>query len=299
MRAGRNVSNMVYLPSEALLSDPKTLLSTLEGADGIELPQDFAAVESFYNLLRLLPPACNAVRVQADHFKAVFEAAERLRRPFLIFAADASEAFIAENTSRIKSAGAKLLGIELPSDFSSESLAAEIAALLVKFSHTVEVCMRHGMAPEQIIGNLHIKTNIGSRFLTEIAKLRALRFLTTELLLKTFPTLSDLPHIHIHAAAAPQPRVGKDVYTNILSNTVQTAAALCGGADGITTLPHDFSSEEKSTFSGRIAKNTLPLLNEEGRMFQAQDPASGAYYLEYLSYKMAQKAWELYTDVVR
>lgn len=297
--AGRSVSNMAYLPSEALSSDPKTLLPTFEGADGIELSESFLSVDSFHDLLQLLPPACNTVRVQANHFKKVCEAVEESGRPFLIYVTDISEGFIAENSASVESGKHKLLGIELPTDFFSESLAEEIAALLVKVGRTVDVCTKHGIAANQIVRNLHIKTTIGNRFLAEIAKLRALRFMTTEFLLKTFPALSELPHLHIHAVTTPQPRVGKDVYTNILSNTVQTTAAVCGGADSITVLPHDFLSEEKSTFSGRIAKNTLSLLNEEGRMLQTQDPASGAYYLEVFSYKMAQKAWGLYTDSAR
>lgn len=296
LKKKQNISNIIYLRAEKLSSDLNTLLTILEGADGIELPKDSLTPKTFQDVLRVLPESCSIVRMQAKHLEEVRDLTQIAQAPFTIFFTLDLEKFVFETKSDLYNVRHKLFGIEPSPGVSVKSLATEIAELLTKVRHAIDICTKYGISPNQIVQNLHIKTTVGSRFLAEIAKLRSLRFLVSELLLKTFPTLYELPHIHIHAETIPQLRTGNDAYTNMLSNTVQTMAAVCGGADSITTLPYDFFIDEKSSFSDRITKNTLLLLKEEGQVLQPQDSTSGAYYMEYLSYNMAQKAWELFTD---
>lgn len=293
-KRSRGILNIASPNAQRIAADSETLSAMLEGADGVEFFDDPDQQGAPADLFHRLPPSCNVVRIHTKYSEEALKAIEKAQHPVTLFSINYSEEFISKYIPYIKGCKHKLLGIETSLDFYSESLTEEIAALLAKIGHTINICLKYGISPEQIIQNLHMKTYLGNRFLAEVAKLRALRFLTTELLLKTFPTLEKLPHIHIHGATMPSPQTEEIVYDNMLAATIQVTAAVCGGADSVSTLPYDFMSNKKSRFSDRIAKNVLLLLKEEGHMPDAEDPVAGSYYLEFLSYKMARKAWELF-----
>jgi len=59
--------------------------------------------------------------------------------------------------------------------------------------------------------------------------------------------------------------------------------------DEAIALPSDFSS--------RIARNTQTYLQEETGITKAVDPWAGSYYVEYLTDRIARRAWELIEEV--
>ena len=50
-------------------------------------------------------------------------------------------------------------------------------------------------------------------------------------------------------------------------------------------------------FSARIARNTQIFIQEETDICRAIDPWAGSYYVEYLTAKLAENAWNLIQEV--
>ena len=50
-------------------------------------------------------------------------------------------------------------------------------------------------------------------------------------------------------------------------------------------------------FSERIARNQQLLLKEESHFDKVSDPATGSYYIETLTAKIAEQAWKVFLDV--
>ncbi|MCC5943989.1 MAG: hypothetical protein JJT94_03585 [Bernardetiaceae bacterium] len=144
---------------------------------------------------------------------------------------------------------------------------------------------------EQPKPSFEFVVNMGNSFFVQMACLRALRLLADELgqsLCQKQITLS------IHAFTQPdaQQIADKDPYTNLISNTTQALSAVLGLADALTVLPHDLGQIDSKVFSARIARNVSTILKEESHIDKTADPVMGAYYINALTDKIAQAAWQ-------
>ena len=101
-----------------------------------------------------------------------------------------------------------------------------------------------------------------------------------------------------------------DPTVNVLRTTAAAFAAVAGGADAITILPHDFwvassgpagsaqaSASEQVGNSQRLARNISHVLLEESQLAHVADPASGSGYVEEVTEAVAGKAWELFQQI--
>ncbi len=105
-----------------------------------------------------------------------------------------------------------------------------------------------------------------------IAKLRAVRVLWN----RKFGT-----NPFIHAVGSERTLTRVDPWVNIMRQTTQAFAAVCGGADAITIFPYDEAGNEHTALGRRTARNTLLVLRHESQI--AGDPAAGSYYLDWLT----------------
>ncbi|MEZ4891464.1 MAG: methylmalonyl-CoA mutase family protein [Saprospiraceae bacterium] len=126
----------------------------------------------------------------------------------------------------------------------------------------------------------------------EIAKLRALRLLWFNLL-KAWEIPLKAPVVH---ASINSESYSDNLYSNMISGTTAAMSAIMGGVDRLTVLPYDSGRESVATypkaFSRRIARNVQHLLKLESNLHELNDPAAGSYYIEHLSAKIAEKAWQ-------
>jgi methylmalonyl-CoA mutase len=72
-----------------------------------------------------------------------------------------------------------------------------------------------------------------------------------------------------------------------------------GGADVVTVQPFDAALGLPDAFARRIARNTQNLLVEEGHLARVLDPAGGSWYVESLTDRLAQAAWDWFTEIER
>lgn len=129
---------------------------------------------------------------------------------------------------------------------------------------------------------------ISTNYLFEIAKLRAWQLLWGNLQ-KAYNVQDILP-------GKVDICFSKDTYkqessSNMISASSLAISAILGGASRITVRP---ASDENESFHKRIARNVLHLADLESGFRQVADPAAGSYYLETLTDKIADSAWNIF-----
>jgi methylmalonyl-CoA mutase len=74
-------------------------------------------------------------------------------------------------------------------------------------------------------------------------------------------------------------------------------SAILGGADSIANLPYDALFHKDNNFSDKLARNQLLILKEESHFNKVNNPADGSYYIESLTYQLAEKSLALFKDI--
>lgn len=79
---------------------------------------------------------------------------------------------------------------------------------------------------------------------------------------------------------------------NILKATTEGMAAMAAGCDGLWIKPFDSLIKQHNHFSDRISRNVFNLMKEESYLDLVQDPASGSYFIENYTEKIAKEIYK-------
>lgn len=169
----------------------------------------------------------------------------------------------------------------------------ELAFLLASTVYYLDKLTDAGISPLHALNRFFYSISIGPEYLTEIAKLRALRYLHKKIGM-AYQVPPELCNTFIQAQTSSFYSAKYDLQTNIVRSTSEAMSAVIGGCDGLTVLPYNQTFEETTEFSERIARNVSSLLSAESYLDRVADPAAGSYQLEILTIKMADAAWELF-----
>lgn len=147
-----------------------------------------------------------------------------------------------------------------------------------------------GLSIDDAARQLWFAFSVGSNFFTEIAKLRAARWLWAKALVLSGadPSASSM---QLHARTSAFTKTQRDPWVNMLRATAECTAAVLGGAQSVSTLPFDSAIGPPSELSERVARNTQIVLREESHLGSVADPAGGSWYVEALTAKLARAAW--------
>ena len=75
-------------------------------------------------------------------------------------------------------------------------------------------------------------------------------------------------------------------------------AAVNGGANLVYLHPADVAAPGGETpFGRRMARNIQQLMQLEAGLGKDPDPAAGSYYIETLTQKLAESAWEQFIKI--
>jgi len=138
-----------------------------------------------------------------------------------------------------------------------------------------------------------LQVAVGTNYFFEIAKLRALRLLF-DALNQEYNTQAKL---HIIAFPTKRNKTIYDYNTNMLRTTTECMSAIIGGADAVMNLPFDAIFHKNNEFGDRIARNQLLILKNESYLDKVNNPADGAYYIEFLTQNLAENALELFKKI--
>lgn len=149
---------------------------------------------------------------------------------------------------------------------------------------------------DDVAKSMQFSFSIGANFFMEIAKLRAARMLWSQIV-KELGGSEDAQKMYIHARTSTWTKTIYDPYVNILRSTVEAFGAVIGGVNSLHVSPFDEAIGPADEFSRRIARNTHMILEKEANLSKVADPAGGSWYIESLTYSLAEKAWELFQKI--
>lgn len=170
-------------------------------------------------------------------------------------------------------------------------LAGTVAAGVDYLRRLTEAGVPVGEALRQISFRLAADDD---QFVT-LAKLRAVRHLWARV--AEVVGDPDGGAVTVHAETSLPMMTQRDPWVNMLRCTLAAFGAGVGGADTVLVLPFDvaipggFPGTARS-FARRIARNTQLLLLEESHVGRVLDPAGGSWFVEDLTARLAEQAWE-------
>jgi methylmalonyl-CoA mutase len=138
---------------------------------------------------------------------------------------------------------------------------------------------------------------IGMNHFMEIAKMRAARMLWAKLVKQFDPKNPKSMSLRTHSQTSGWSLTKQDPYNNVARTTIEAMAAALGHTQSLHTNALDEAIALPTDFSARIARNTQIYLQEETGITNAVDPWAGSYYVEYLTDRIARRAWELIEEV--
>src|SRR6202044_1754054 len=147
-----------------------------------------------------------------------------------------------------------------------------------------------GLTIDQFAPRLSFFWAIGMNFFMEVAKMRAGRMIWAKLI-KGFDPKSDKSlSLRTHSQTSGWSLTAQDVFNNVTRTCIEAMAATQGHTQSLHTNALDEALALPTDFSARIARNTQLLLQQESGTTRPIDPWAGSYYVEWLTYQLAQRA---------
>ncbi|HRE74350.1 MAG TPA: methylmalonyl-CoA mutase [Flavobacteriales bacterium] len=138
---------------------------------------------------------------------------------------------------------------------------------------------------------------IGMNPFMEIAKMRAARILWSKIVNQFNPKNPKSLALRTHCQTSGWSLTEQDPFNNVARTCIEALAAAFGGTQSLHTNALDEAIALPTDFSARIARNTQLYLQEETNICKQIDPWGGSYYVEQLTNDLAQRAWELISEV--
>ncbi len=145
--------------------------------------------------------------------------------------------------------------------------------------------LRKDRKPDSIL----FYTGVGSEYLTEIAKIRSLRWLWSSIL-KNEGYEAENPQIF--AVNLSNSYSVNDPYTNNLRATSAAMSSIIGGAQFVMIEPWDKTSLPENESSQRMSRNIQTLLKEEAKLDKTLYPSDGSFFIENLTLTISSKVWD-------
>jgi len=168
-------------------------------------------------------------------------------------------------------------------------VAQELAIALSIGSEYLTRLTEFETEPETVARHTQFTFCAANSYFVEMAKLRAFRLLWNEVQ-KAYGITAPVP-ARIHAKTSLRTQT-EDTHTNMIHATTEAMSAILGGADYLTVQPADLVLGQPDDFTHRIARNVQHILKHESYFDRVADPAAGSYYIETLTKKLAELAWQ-------
>ncbi len=167
----------------------------------------------------------------------------------------------------------------------------ELTFLIGKANSIINDLQDEGFSVEEVATKIQFTVSTGKDFFVEIAKIRALKLLWANLLqaYNCIPMIPAKIAAHFQSSA-----IDEEENQNMISAATMALSAVIGGVDKLYVTPAGNSND---TFTRRIARNVQHLLKMESFMDKVVDPAAGSYYIEKLTEKLGEQAWEKFKNI--
>jgi len=158
----------------------------------------------------------------------------------------------------------------------------------------VQACIDAGLAVDAFAPRLSFFFNSHNDLFEEVAKLRAARRMWCRIMRERFQARNPRSWmLRTHVQTAGCSLTAQQPYNNVVRVTVQALAAVLGGTQSLHTNALDETLALPTEESARLALRTQQILAEESGVVNSVDPLAGSYFVESLTDRTEEAAWEL------
>ncbi len=175
--------------------------------------------------------------------------------------------------------------------------ALELAYTMADGREYIRTALAAGLAIDNFAPRLSFFFGVGMNFYMEVAKLRAARLLWARIVDEFEPADTRSKMLRTHCQTSGWSLTEQDPFNNVVRTAFEALAAVFGGTQSLHTNALDEAVALPTEFSARIARNTQLILQEETGITRVADPWGGSYLMESLTQAIAEKAWEIITEV--
>ena len=173
----------------------------------------------------------------------------------------------------------------------------EMAYTLADGLEYLRTGVKTGLSIDDFAPRLSFFWSIGTNHFMEIAKMRAARMLWAKIVKQFNPKNPKSLALRTHCQTSGWSLTEQDPFNNVARTCIEALAAALGHTQSLHTNALDEAIALPTDFSARIARNTQLYVQEETNICKVVDPWAGSYYVEYLTHQLAQKGWELISEV--
>lgn len=169
--------------------------------------------------------------------------------------------------------------------------AQEVGFTLADGIAYVEGARSAGLDVDQFAGQLSFFFNAHNDLLEEVAKYRAARRMWAHIMKHRFGAKNPKSMmLRFHVQTAGSTLTAQQVDNNVVRVTIQTLAAVLGGAQSLHTNSRDEALALPTEDSVRIALRTQQIVAHESGVTNTIDPLAGSYYVESLTNHIEEEA---------
>ncbi|PYS97548.1 MAG: methylmalonyl-CoA mutase [Acidobacteria bacterium] len=169
----------------------------------------------------------------------------------------------------------------------------ELAFTLADGIGYVQAGIDAGLEVDAFTPRLSFFFNAHNDFFEEIAKLRAARRMWAAIMRERFGAADPRAwRLRTHVQTAGCSLTAQQPHNNVVRVTLQALAAVLGGTQSLHTNALDETLALPTEDSARLALRTQQILAEESGVANTIDPLAGSYFVESLTDRMEEEAWD-------
>ena len=169
----------------------------------------------------------------------------------------------------------------------------EIAFTLANGKAYVQAALQKGLDINVFGKRLSFFFNAHNNLLEEVAKYRAARRIWANMMRSLGATDEKAMMLRFHAQTGGSTLTAQQPMNNISRVTIQSLAAILGGAQSLHTNGYDEAISLPTEDAARIALRTQQIVAFESGIAQTADPLGGSFFIENLTDEIEAKATAL------
>ncbi|WP_407508453.1 methylmalonyl-CoA mutase [Elizabethkingia anophelis] len=173
----------------------------------------------------------------------------------------------------------------------------EMAYTLADGLEYVRTGIQAGMNIDDFAPRLSFFWAIGMNHFMEIAKMRAARYIWSELIAQFKPQNSKSLALRTHSQTSGWSLTEQEPFNNITRTAIEALSSALGGTQSLHTNALDEAIALPTDYSAKIARNTQIILQQESKICDVVDPMGGSHLVESLTQQMIDEAMKYIDEV--
>ncbi len=178
--------------------------------------------------------------------------------------------------------------------------AMEIAFTFADAIEYVKWVVERGMNVDEFASQLSFFFAARTNIFEQVAKFRAARRIWAKIMKERFNAKDPRSMmLRFHTQTAGVQLTAQQPMVNIIRTTLQALAAVLGGTQSLHVNSYDEALSLPTEESVKLSIRVQQVLLYESGVIDTIDPLGGAYYIEWLTDQIEEKAWKIIEEIDR